>query len=111
MSEKNTKGSESIRGDILKKAFDQFDYLGIATKQYLIEDIEKQGIVFDGKHYYKLDEIEKRFKELFGRDVTPLLIEKLKRNLNNVMTVAVMLMPITILRLCHIAISTNAIIR
>jgi len=58
------KDGESIRGDILKKAFDQFDYLGIATREYLIEDIKQQGIVFDDKHYCQLEEIEKYFTAL-----------------------------------------------
>ena len=67
-----------IRGDVLKNALKQFDYLGISVRDMVIEDIENQGIVLDDKHYYSLKDIEKRFDELFGKDVTPLLIERIK---------------------------------
>lgn len=47
-----------IPGDIQRKAFDKFDVLGNVFRDYLIEEIERQGIVFDYKHHYRLQEIE-----------------------------------------------------
>lgn len=83
MAEINFDEGKPIRGDILKKAFDKFDYLGISAKQVLIEDLEVQGMTLDDRHYYRLKEIENRFISLFGKDVTPLLVERLKRILSD----------------------------
>lgn len=113
LEENARKDEKSIHDDILKKAFDQFDYLGIATREYLIEDIiQPQGIVFDDKHYYRLEEIEKYFTAIFGKDVTPLLLERLKRNLNNLlMSIAIVVAPIMLLRLCHSMLGSNTLVR
>ena len=72
-----------IRGDVLRDALRQFDSLGTSMKELLIQDIEAQGIVLDDKHYYALRDIAKRFDELFSKDVTPLLIERIKRILGD----------------------------
>ncbi len=52
-------------------------------KELLIQDIEAQGIVLDDKHYYALRDIARRLDELFSKDVTPLLIERIKRILGD----------------------------
>lgn len=52
-------------------------------RDLLIQDIEDQGIVLDDKHYYALRDIAKRFDKLFSKDVTPLLIERIKLILND----------------------------
>lgn len=65
-------------------------------KEDLIEDIEAQGMLLDDKHYYQSEEIEKEFQSLFGKDVTPLLVERLKRILNNLMSVAIVVLPVTL---------------
>lgn len=83
-----------IRGDILKKAFNKFDYLGETTKEVLIEDLELQGIMLDDKHHYRLGEIENYFNSLFGRDVTPLLIVRLKKILSDLKWSAIGMLPI-----------------
>lgn len=62
-------------------------------RDLLIEDIEEQGIVLDDKHHYSLKEVEKRFTELFGKDVTPLLIERLKRILGDFKMLAIASIP------------------
>lgn len=87
------ENDKPIRGDILKNALKQFDYLGISVRDVLIEDIEQNGIVLDDKHYYTLKDIEKRFTELFGKDVTPLLIERIQRILGSFKSFAIASLP------------------
>lgn len=72
-----------IRGDVLRDALRCFDSLGTSMRELLIQDIEEQGILLDDKHYYALRDIAKRFDELFSKDVTPLLIERIKRILTD----------------------------
>jgi hypothetical protein len=68
-----------IRGDILKRAFDNLDVLGPAVKESIIEHIERQGVVLDSKHYHTLEEIEKLLSSIFGGAATELLVERLRR--------------------------------
>ena len=82
-----------IRGDILKDALKQFDYLGISVRDLLIEDIENHGIVLDDNHYYSLKDIEKRFASLFGNDITPLLVERLRKILGGFKMLAIASIP------------------
>ncbi len=84
---------DRIPGNVLKKAFDRFDVLGISIRELLVEEIEQQGIVFDDKHFYKLDEIEQRLANIFGDDATQLLIERIKKTLNDLKWSVIILLP------------------
>lgn len=67
-----------VRGDILKKVFDDIDVIGSACKQLLIEMIEADGILLTHDYWYRLSEIERSLSKTFGGDATPLLMKRIE---------------------------------
>lgn len=94
LTENNFDERRPIRGDILKKALDKLQLvIGTGMKDYLIEDIEHQGIVFDDEHYYEIEEIERRFVDIFGKDTAPLVVERIKKALRDFAWLAIAMLP------------------
>jgi hypothetical protein len=84
-----------VRGDALKKALDKFDFLGIGGRDLLVEDIEREGIVLDDKHFYSFKTIEDNLTSVFDIEVAPLLTEKLKKIINDLKLLAITTAPVT----------------
>jgi hypothetical protein len=62
-----------VRGDIIKKVFDEIDIIGSACKQLLIDVIEADDMTLDHDNWHTLSEIERSLSKTFGEDATPLL--------------------------------------
>ena len=72
---------EKIHGDVLQKALNAFDFLGIALKDALIEYIEKNGFILDEDHSYTLNELQDKLAAVFGYDAAELMIKRLGKAL------------------------------
>jgi hypothetical protein len=77
----NPDRKQAMRGDIIRKAFEELDVLGRSLKNMIIEEIERSGIVLDSKNYYSLGEIENRLQTLFSKDGTELLLKQMEKAL------------------------------
>jgi hypothetical protein len=70
---------KAIPGRILKKALDEsLDMLGSATKEAVLEDLERSGLFLD-TDTYSIEQIHKYFDSLFGTDASGLLIERFRK--------------------------------
>ena len=70
-----------VRGDIIKKAFDEIEIIGRACQQLVIEIIESNGLVPDQDNWYRLSEIEKSLAKMLGEDATQLLMKRIDRGI------------------------------
>ena len=77
----NPDRKQAVRGDIIRKAFEELDLLGQSLKDVIIEEIERSGIVLDSKNYYSLGEIENRLQTLLGKEGAELLLKKMEKAL------------------------------
>lgn len=77
-----SEGEEPVRGDIIRKAFDEVDVLGQPVKEEIIMFIERRGNSLDSKHHYSLKEIKIELAEVFGDDAALLITERLKRGID-----------------------------
>jgi hypothetical protein len=84
---------ESIRGDIIKKSFEELDVLGPALKEGMIAYIERRGNPLDKEHYYTLKEIKIEFAEVFGEHAALLLVERLRRGIDALKSLYVAIAP------------------
>lgn len=81
-----------IRGDIIKKAFEQSDILaGQRVRELVIKNIEQDGNALDSEHYLSLKEIENPLHAIFGPRVTPLLLSRLQQDIQRIESFAVTL--------------------
>lgn len=67
-----------ISGDIIKKGFDKFDFLGPSIRASIFEDMARHEITLDSAHHYSLKEIEKYLTTIVGEDAALLLIARLQ---------------------------------
>jgi hypothetical protein len=75
------KDEMHVRGDLIRKVFDQLNFLSQTFKELMIERLEADGMTLDARHKYTLKEIEKSLSALFGRDAAELIIKKMLRGL------------------------------
>ena len=68
---------QALRGNIIEAAFDELELLGHTFSMVVLKYLVSKGVVFDNKHYYSLEQLEKLLVGLFGLTVTPILIERL----------------------------------
>ncbi len=93
---------EPIRGDIIKKSFDELDVLGQPLKEEIIAFIERRGNPLDSNHYYSLKEIRLELGVVFGDDAALLITERLKRGMRAIKSLAIVAVPAAGLVLWHL---------
>ncbi len=94
---------EQIRGDIIRKDFDELDALGPMLKDGMISYIERRGNPLDAGHTYTLKEIKIELGDVFGEDAAALLVEKLRRGVDAAKSFVIMAAPVAGLLLASIA--------
>lgn len=80
--DKIVTNEESVRGDMIKKSFDELNIFGPALKQAMVDYIERRGNPLDDEHYYTLKEIRIELSDIFGEDAASLLVERLRRGID-----------------------------
>lgn len=85
---------DPIRGDLIRKSFDELDVLGQALKEEMMAYIERRGNPLDKEHYYTLKELKIEFAEIFGEDAASLLVERLKRGIDVLKSLCIIIMPV-----------------
>lgn len=94
---------EHIRGDVIRKGFDELDVLGPSLKDGMLAYIERRGNPLDADHTYTLKEMKIELGDVFGEDAAALLVEKLRRGIDTVKSLAILAVPVTGLLLAFIA--------
>jgi hypothetical protein len=90
---------QPIRGDSIKKLFNNIDFLDRITIEMIVKGIEEDAIVLDDKHHYSLSVIEKYLSKLLGEHAAQLIIARLQSGVQGLKSIAIALMPIATLSL------------
>ena len=67
-----------VRGDVIRKALDNLDVMGLNVKDVLTDYFQKDGIILDGQHFYTLDDMKRELATLFGEAATQLLVHQIE---------------------------------
>jgi hypothetical protein len=70
---------QPVRGDIIKWSLESLEFLGPRVIVVVIEELETLGAVLDPKHFYCLNDVESFLTDLFGKDETSWLIQKIEK--------------------------------
>lgn len=68
---------QPVRGDIIQKALDSLNFMGLNIKDTLIEYFQSHGVILDTEHFYTLGQIEKEIQTLFGENATEILVQQI----------------------------------
>lgn len=94
---------EQIRGDVIRKGFEELDVLGLTLKEKMITYIERRGNPLDADHTYTLKEMKVELGVVFGEDAAAVLVDRLRRGVDTAKSLIILAAPVAGLLLAAIA--------
>jgi hypothetical protein len=99
-----------IRGDNIKKAFEQLDFLDQSTTEIIIKSIERNKITLDDEHHYSIIDIEHQLSKILGEHAARLIVSRLQSGSQGLKSIALASMPIATLSFSCVATTCACVI-